>query len=408
MPGILSKVRSHNRWRLEECLNLIPSENVSSPQVREILSSDLGHRYTLPFHDYVHGVYVENAYRGTRYFDEIEEIGEKLATDVFGAKYASLKPLSGHVSGLMALIATCKRGDSILTISPEHGGYDGYWKGYMPHILGLDASALPFSEEEWNLNHEECAKEIVRKKPALVVIGASFILFPYRLDILREACDESGSLLGYDASHVLGLIAGGEFQNPIQEGADIVCGSTHKSLFGPQGGMILTDREDLYQTITETSYWKVMDNTHGHRIAALAQALLEVKEFGKSYAKQVIANSKALAEGLDVGGFPIKYRDKGYTECHQMLVDTEKVQEQMGFTPHEYSCKLEESNIILGSVGRVGTCELTRMGADEKTMGKVADLICRTLRGEKTKPDVFELRSTLKMKYFFEEQEPPE
>ncbi|UCD92691.1 MAG: serine hydroxymethyltransferase, partial [Methanobacteriota archaeon] len=379
MSEILSKVRSHNRWRLEECLNLIPSENVTSPQVREILSSDLGHRYTLPFDQVLHGVYVENAYRGTKYFDEIEEIGVKLARDVFGAKYASLKPLSGHVSGLMALIATCKKGDEILTIRPEHGGYDGYWKEYMPHILGLEASALPFSEEEWNLDHDECAKEILQKKPALVVIGASFILFPYDLRILREACDESGSVLGYDASHVLGLMGGGEFQKPLQEGADIVYGSTHKSFFGPQGGMILTNREDLHESLTETTYWKVMDNTHGHRIGALAQALLEMKEFGGSYARQIITNSKALGQALDKGGFPIKYKEKGYTDCHQMLVDAEKVKENMSFTPHEYSCKLEESNIILGSVGRVGTCELTRMGADVGMMEKVAELILRTL-----------------------------
>lgn len=403
MPRILPKVRSHNRWRLDECLNLIPSENVTSPQVREILSSDLGHRYTLPFDDYVHGVYVENAYRGTRYFDEIEAIGERLATDVFEAKYASLKPLSGHISGLMALIAICKRGDSILTIKPEHGGYDGYWKEYMPHILGLEAFALPFSEKNWNLEHEKCAEEIVRLKPALVVIGASFILFPYQLDILKEACDDSGSVLGYDASHVLGLMGGDEFQRPLQEGVDIVYGSTHKSFFGPQGGMILTNREDLHESLTETTHWKVMDNTHGHRVAALAQSLLEMKEFGMSYAKQVVANSKALARELEEGGFPIKFRDSGYTDCHQMLVDTDKIQNEMGFTPHEYSCKLEESNIILGSVGRVGTCELTRMGADENTMKGVAHLICRTLKGEETKPDVARLRSTLKMKYFFEE-----
>jgi len=403
MSGILSKVRGHNRWRLEECINLQPSENVTSPQVRDILSSDLVHRYTLPFDQVLHGVYVENAYRGTKYLDEIERDGEELASSVYGARYASLKPLSGHVSALMMLIACCKRGDEILTIRPEHGGYDGYWEGYMPEILGLKVSALPFLEDKWNLDHEKVAQEIIRRKPAIVVVGASFILFPYQLDILREACDETGALLGYDASHVLGLIAGGEFQEPLSEGADIVCGSTHKSLFGPQGGLILTNREDLIESIKKTVYWTVMDNAHWNRIGAMAQALLEMKEFGKEYAKQVVSNSKALAGELERGGFPIRFKDLGYTDCHQMLIDTATVQERWGFTPHEYSCKLEEFNMIVDSVGRLGTNELTRMGADDETMSSVADLMLRTLKDEDTKAEIKELRSSLKMKYFFEE-----
>ncbi|MCK4443973.1 MAG: serine hydroxymethyltransferase [Thermoplasmata archaeon] len=403
MTDILSSVKAHDRWRLEDCINLQPSENVTSPQVRRILSSDLVHRYTLIFDQVLHGVYVENAYRGTKYLDEIEAEGEKLACEVFGSKYASLKPLSGHVSALMMLIASCKRGDEVLTIRPEHGGYDGYWEGYMPEILGLKVSSLPFLEEDWNLDHERSAEEIIKRKPRLVVIGASFFLFPYDLKVLRDACDEAGSLLGYDASHVLGLIAGGEFQKPLQDGADIVCGSTHKTFFGPQGGMILTNREDLNEAIKKTIFWTVMDNAHWNRIGALAQSLLEMKEFGSEYAKQVVSNSKALAKNLEDSDFPLKYRHKGYTDCHQTMVDTEAVQGKTGLTPHEYSCKLEESNIIVDSVGRLGTNELTRIGANEETMANVAGLLLRTLKGEDVKPEAKELRSSLKLKYVFDE-----
>lgn len=402
MSEILAKVRRHNQWRMGECLNLIPSENITSPQVREILSSDLGHRYTLPFDKVLHGLYVENAYRGTRYLDEIEGIGEKLARDVFGAKHASLKPLSGHVAALMMLIACCNRGDRILTLRPEHGGYDGYWTGYMPKVLGLKVSALPFSERNWNLDYDNAAGKIIREKPALVVVGASFLLFPYHLDSLREACTEAGSILGYDASHVLGLIGGGEFQKPLDEGADVLCGSTHKSFFGPQGGLILTNRSDLFESIDKTTHWRVMDNAHWHRIAALAQALLETKRFGREYAKQVVTNTRVLAGELDEGGFPIRFGNMGYTECHQILVDTRAVQERMGLTPHEYSSRLEGSSIIVDSVGRLGANELTRMGANEEIISKVADIILRTLRGERTRAEVLKLRSSLRMKYFFE------
>lgn len=403
MTDILSRVRAHDRWRLEDCINLQPSENVTSPQVRRILSSDLGHRYTLIFDQVLHGVYVENAYRGTKYLDEIEAEGEKLACEVYGSKYASLKPLSGHVSALMMLIACCERGDEVLTIRPEHGGYDGYWEGYMPKILGLNVSSLPFVEEDWNLDHEASAEEIIKRKPKLVVIGASFFLFPYRLETLRDACDEAGSLLGYDASHVLGLIAGGEFQKPLEDGVDIVCGSTHKSFFGPQGGIILTNSEDFHESIEKTVFWTVMDNAHWNRIGAMAQALLEMAEFGPEYAKQVVANSKALAKNLGEGAFPIRFAHKGYTDCHQMMVDTEAVQLKTGLTPHEYSCKLEESNIIVDSVGRIGTNELTRLGADEDTMATVTDMLLRALDGEDVRAEAKELRTSLKLKFVFDE-----
>jgi glycine hydroxymethyltransferase len=402
MTDILSSVRAHDRWRLEDCINLQPSENVTSPQVREILSSDLVHRYTLIFDQVLHGVYVGNAYGGTRYLDEIESEGEKLACQVFGAKHACLKPLSGHVSALMMLIASCERGDEILTIRPEHGGYDGYWEGYMPKVLGLKVSSLPFIENDWNLDHEKAAEEIIERKPKLVVIGASFFLFPYDLEVLKDACDDAGSLLGYDASHVLGLIAGGEFQRPLQDGVDVVCGSTHKSFFGPQGGIIMTNREDLNEAIRKTVFWTVMDNAHWNRIGALAQSLLEMKEFGSDYAKQVVSNSKTLAKELDERNFPIRFRHKGYTDCHQMMIDTDAVHEKTGLTPHEYSCKLEGSNIIVDSVGRLGTNELTRLGADEETMAVVADMLLRALDGEDLKPEAKQLRASLKLKYVLE------
>lgn len=403
MTDILSSVRAHDRWRLEDCINIQPSENITSPQVREILSSDLVHRYSLIFDQVLHGVYVGNAYGGAKYLDEIEAEGEKLACEVFGAKHACLKPLSGHISALMMLIASCERGDLIMTIRPEHGGYDGYWEGYMPKVLGLKVSSLPFIEDDWNLDHEKAAEQIIKKKPRLVVIGASFFLFPYDLKVLRDACDDAGSLLGYDASHVLGLIAGGEFQRPLQDGVDIVCGSTHKTLFGPQGGIIMTNKKDLDEAIEDTVFWKVMDNAHWNRIGALAQSLLEMKEFGSDYAKQVVSNSKALAKNLDDGGFPMKFGHKGYTDCHQIMVDTEAVQQKTGLTPYEYSQKLEESNIIVDSVGRLGTNELTRLGSDEDMMGKVTDLVLRALDGADVKSEAKELRSSLKLKYVFEE-----
>src|SRR3972149_5354727 len=121
MRDVLDLVERHNEWRLKRCLNLVPSENVTSEHVRAILGSDLAHRYTLPWGQEWQGYFVENSYRGTRYLDEIESLGERLARDVFSARHATLKPLSGHLAGMLTLISTCRRGDAILVLAPRPG-----------------------------------------------------------------------------------------------------------------------------------------------------------------------------------------------------------------------------------------------------------------------------------------------
>ncbi|TLZ70262.1 MAG: hypothetical protein E6K10_08380, partial [Methanobacteriota archaeon] len=144
MRDVLDLVAKHDDWRLHRTINLIPSENVTSPEVRAILASDLGHRYTLPWGKEWHGYLVENSYRGTRYLDEIEALGERLARDVFRARHATLKPMSGHLAGMLVLSALCSRGDRILVLDSRVGGYDGYMPDYLPRMLGLEVEFLPF------------------------------------------------------------------------------------------------------------------------------------------------------------------------------------------------------------------------------------------------------------------------
>ena len=334
-----SLLAKHTQWRLNETINLIPSENVTSPAVRDILASDLGHRYTLMVNDTIHGVFIENAYGGTKFTDEIELEAEGYAKQVYGAKYCTLKPLSGHIAGLIMLLALCKRNDRIMIVDAKDGGYDGYLPEYMSGFLGLEVDPLPFVESEWNLDFESSAQAIRDKKPQLVLIGASFILFPYKLRPLRDACDDVGAYLGYDASHVLGLIAGGEFQEPLKDGVDIVTGSTHKTLFGPQGGLILTDREDVYERVNDKLAWHTLDNPHQNRIAALGQALLELKEFGADYARQVILNSKKLGHELTQHGIPVKFSNKDFTESHQLLMDIDRIKSDLGLNSrNQLSC----------------------------------------------------------------------
>jgi glycine hydroxymethyltransferase len=378
----LAKANEQSKWRMHDSINLLPSENVTSPEVRSLLSSDFGHRYTLPVNSLWCGEYLENSYRGTRITTEIERSAEKVACDVFGAKHACVQPLSGHIAAMIALLSVTKRGGSICSIPVSCGGYDGYAQPYLPDILGLTSWELPFSKRAYNLDAERSADLIRKRKPDAVVLGASFILFPYDIGPIRDACDDTGAFLIYDGSHVLGLIAGGEFQAPLKEGADILYGSTHKSFFGPQGGIILTERDDLDLAIRKNLTWRVVDNVHWNRVAALGHALLEMKRFGRRYARQVVKNSQRLGMELSERGLPLRYKELGFTRSHQLLIDTERLKKRFGLGMNDFSVRLERSNIIIDSVGRLGTAEITRLGAREKDMTDIAELFIEAAHGK--------------------------
>jgi len=402
MPDVPSLADRHDRWRRDSCLNLQPSENLLSPQVLRVLGSDLASRYTLPWKAEYHGSRLENAYGGTKYLDEIEGIGEQLAREVFGAEHATLKPLSGHVAAMLLLLSTTEPGDRVLVVDAKHGGYDGYMPEYVPDVLGgRRVEFLPFREDAWRLDTANAARTIRKAKPRLVVLGQSFLLFPYELEPLREAADAAKAVLAYDASHVMGLIAGHEFQGPLQEGADVLVGSTHKSLFGPQGGLFLTNHEALWEKAERNLRWRLQDNAHWNRIAGVAQALAEHKEFGRAYAKQVVRNSRAFAAALVEHGFPVRFKEHGYTESHQILLDEAGMKRTLRMTPQEFSTAMEGNNMIVDAVARLGTNEVTRLGATEPEMADIADLMERVVGGKSVKEEVLALRSRLKLAYAF-------
>jgi glycine hydroxymethyltransferase len=394
-------VRDHERWRLQEAINLQPSENVMSEAARALLATDFVHRYTLPSRFAPALQETRNAYRGTRYTDAMETLAEGLAQEVFGVAHASLKPLSGHLAGFLLLQACTHRGDRIMVVAAEHGGYDGYMPGFLPDYLDLKVDFLPFDVTSWNLDPKAAADAVLDRRPALVLVGASLILFPYNLRWIRGACDEVNAVLAYDASHVLGLMAGGAFQRPFVEGVDIVTASTHKSFPGPQGGLLLSNRADLFDRAMDTIMWRIQDNAHWNRIAATVQVLLEMKSFGKAYAKQVVANSQALGKQLDKLGFPVKFKALGFSQSHQLHVDISLLQEKWGLTPATFADRLEKNNLIVDAVGRIGTNEVTRMGAKEEHMQTVAGLIARAARDENVWKEVAELRSQLRISFAF-------
>jgi len=388
---ILSIVKNHEEWRGTQCLNLIPSENVMSPAARALLSSELAHRYTA----------TDRFYMGTHFTDEIEKYGEKVAKQVFEAETADLRPLSGHIADLIVLANLTRPGDKLMCISPEDGGYPGMWENGLAGLLRLKAVPFPFSKQNMNISVEEAKETINQVKPKIVVFGASLITFPHPVKDLAEVAGENGAYVGFDGSHVLGLIGGGRFQDPLREGAQALFGSTHKTFFGPQGGIILANKEPG-ELIKDKIYPAFVDNAHWNRIAALTLALAEMKEFGKAYATQLVRNSKTLAKTLNDFGFPVICSHLGFTQSHQAILDYGDYEKGRVIAE-----KLQRANIIVDCVIRIGTCEVTRRGMKEPEMLRTAELLKRTvINGEKPesiRKDAKKLNSEFqKVEYCFE------
>jgi glycine hydroxymethyltransferase len=392
MESLLELVRKHDEWRGKQTLNLIASENVASPQVRKLMSTDLLHRYTAP----------DRFYMGTKFIDEINELASKVGREVFGAEYADPRPLSGHIADWILLSCFTKAGESILSVSPTNGGYPGISDQGVTQFMSRRNLYFPFDEGKMNVKVDEASALIEGEKPSLVIFGASFILFPPPVKELSRIAKSVGATVAYDGAHVLGLIGGGRFQNPLREGASIVIGSTHKSLFGPQGGIILTDASSA-KIVKDAIFPSFVDNAHYNRIAALAMALLELKSFGRAYADQVIKNAKTIGRALDEHGVPVKCREYGYTESHQVHLDNSKIDSRIDHTKI-----LEEANIIVDKGTRIGTCEVTRRGMKHTEMERIAELIARVIvkrdQPERVRKDVIKLREEFNtLEYCFKE-----
>lgn len=350
-------VARHEKWRIGECLNLSAAENFSSYNSRKFLSSDFVNRYSddRGFH------------KGAKYLNEIEEISIELARKVFKAKFVNVRPVSGHLCDVVALLTLAVRGDTVLSVSSFNGGYPGISRNGFGQFIGTKDLFFPFDEERYNIDVEK-SKPLIRKhRPRLIVYGASRILFPHPIRGLEEASGQSVKI--YDGSHVLGLIAGEEFQSPLKEGCSLLMGSTHKSFPGPQGGIILSNDEEVFSKLSKVVYPGLVDNIHWNRVASLGVALAEMLQFGKEYAGSIVRNSQALGKSLNDLGVSIKGSKYGFSQSHQVILDYNDRECEV------ISENLERANIIADSGGRLGVSEVTRMGMGPEEMERISALV---------------------------------
>ena len=362
-------LKNQNNYR-SNCVNLVPSENVMSDYAKSALSSDFGSRYFF-YKPYETESKISYEYFGSEYVAKMLSLGISLSKEIFNCNYASLYPLSGHLANQTIIYSFCNSGDRILCVDPDKGGYPGLTKTNLPNKHNLLVDYIPYDFPN-NINLKETEKLILQNDYRLVYLSSAHTLFPEKVKELKEIIRASGkkTLLIADVSHPLGLIAGKSFDNPLDNGADIMVGSTQKSFPGPQGGIILCNNKELIEKVDKATHFIALDNPHFHRIASLVCTLEEMKKYGNAYSKQTILNSKALASCLDKAGMPIMYSHKNYTESHQFKID-------LGSDIALFGKLLEKSNIIIDCSGRLGVNEMTRYGMKEDDMKTISSFISR-------------------------------
>ena len=413
--SVVSKVKSHEKW-FSESLPMIASENLASEPVRRVLSSDLGHRYA-------EGWPGERVYAGCRFIDQIELQAIDLGKKLFRAEFMDVRPVSGVVANLAVYSALSGPGDTMMALSIPNGGHISHGKkdfsGSAGLVHSLEVEYLAFDKDEMNIDVDETKKRIDGLKSVrLAMFGASLFLFPHPVKELAQAVRDKGGVVCYDAAHVAGLIAGGRFQDPLREGAQVMTFSTHKTLFGPQGGAIAS-MEEFGESIKKAVFPGTTSNHHLHSVAGKAMVFAEFLQFGRAYAKDVVGNARALAERLAALGEKVLGEKKGYTASHQVAVDVTKYSDGGAIEK-----LLESQNIIVnrqlipgdlqagrhytnpGGI-RLGVAELTRLGMGKGEMGEVAELVHASMSGKnrgRVVRDVKELRRGFQtVKYSFKD-----
>ena len=266
---VIEQVKEHNKW-FEECIPMIASENLMSPLAKEMMISDFADRYA-------EGMPGKRYYRGNIYVDKVEIRCMELAQRIFKCKFADVRPISGTVANMAALFALTEPGDTITTASLDNGAHISTAKFGATGFRGVNTVTYPFNTKDMVIDIDGARKVIEQTRPKVAQFGMSLFLFPIPLKELKDTFEEVGCTVWYDAAHVLGLIAGGQFQDPLHEGANLISASTHKTFPGPNHGILLADNvtDEMEKRLNKAVFPGVTSSHHLHEMAALAVTLAE-------------------------------------------------------------------------------------------------------------------------------------
>jgi glycine hydroxymethyltransferase len=340
----------------------------------------------------------------------------------FRCRYADHRLMGSMLGNMTVYHALTQPGDLVMTAAQPFGGHSSNRHDGPAGTRGLKIVDVPYNPGELEVDLDEFAKVARQVQPKLVVMGMSMTLFPLPVQEMSNIIAEWGGKFIYDGAHQAGLIAGGQFQDPLNEGAVVLTGSAGKTFSGPQSGMIMWNNPELTEPLTEAIFPVLVATHQVNRVAALAVSAAEMIQFGQLYMAQIVKNSQALGKALDERGIPMLCAHKGYSQTHQVIA---KVKQFGGGL--KVAHRLAEANIITnknlipadGSEDwdrpgglRIGTIEVTRLGMREAEMETIADFIARVLvESESTESvgkDVIDFRLPQQTFYYnFDNDLPP-
>jgi len=415
--AVLSAIKRNETWRGQQCINLLAPEAPTSPAVRALLASEIGTRAAEG-----HIGSVQRWFAGTQHIDEVEALCVELLKQAFHCRYADHRLMGSMLGNMAVYYALAEPGDLIMTVAQPFGGHSSNRVDGPAGQRGLRIVDIPFDPVELVVDVDLFRRMAPLVRPKIVTLGLSMTLFPQPVREMKETLQPWGGRLFFDGAHQAGLIAGGQFQDPLAEGADVLTGSAGKTFGGPQSGMIMWNDPALTVPLTHAIF-PVLAATHQvNRVAALAVAAAEMIAFGQEYMAQIVRNAQALAAALDQRGIGVLARHKGYTTTHQVIADVRAQGGGLGVAQLLARANLITNKNLLPSDGpedwdrpsglRLGTIEVTRLGMREPQMAQIADFIARVLiqkeAPESVMEDVVDFREPYqKLYYCFDNGRPP-
>jgi glycine hydroxymethyltransferase len=382
--ALLAAVDRNERWRGRECLNLLAPEALVSPTVRKLLSAEVGQRAAEG-----HIGPVNRWFAGTRHIDEIESLCVELLKRLFGSRDAEHRLVASMLGNMAVYAALTKPGDTIMSLAQPVGGHSSNRYDGPAGIRGLAIVDVPLDPIELEVDLDEFAATARRLRPRLVALGASMTLFAFPVREMAQIVSQWDGRIFFDGAHQLGLIAGGQFQDPLGEGAAVLTGSAGKTFSGPQSGVMVWNDPELAGPLCDAVFPALAATHQVNRVAALAAAAAELIEFGQEYMAQIVANARALGAALADRGIPMLGAHKGFTQTHQVIADVSALGGGLVVAQ-----RLAEANVITNknliprdrpedwdrpSGLRIGTTEVTRLGMREPEMVRIADLVAAVL-----------------------------
>jgi glycine hydroxymethyltransferase len=365
-----------------ECFNLNPATNVMNPRAEAALGRGLGSRPSL-------GYPGDKYEMGLEAIEEIEVIAAELAAEVFDASFAEIRCASGAMANLYGFMALAQPGDAIIAPPPAVGGHVTHHKAGCAGLYGLVTHDAPVNADGYTVDLEGLRALALRVRPKVITIGGSLNLFAHPVREVRAIADEVGAWVLFDAAHQCGIIAGGVWANPLDEGAHLMTMSTYKSLGGPAGGLIVTRDAWIAERLDRIAFPGMTANFDAGKSAALAISLLDWRVHGRAYATAMVEVAQALARALDALGVPVFAADRGMTTSHQFAVEAaafgggqaaSKTLRKAGFLACGIGLPVAAVEGDLNGL-RIGTPELVRRGVTAADAPTLAALIAEGLRG---------------------------